>query len=67
MSNANEFTDSTVMPFGKKYKGMKLIEIPDDYFMWFWEENKTKYLDNQLSGNQFEMMRYIDTHFEDLP
>lgn len=67
MSNVNEFSDNTEMPFGKKYKGKRLIEIPDDYFMWFWGENKSKYLNNELSGDQFSLMRYIDTHFEDLP
>lgn len=28
------YHDETIMPFGK-YKGKKLREIPDDYWLWF--------------------------------
>jgi uncharacterized protein (DUF3820 family) len=66
---SNTFDDQTIMPFGKKHKGKRLIEIPDDYFIWFWGENKQAYLNNELhpDGDKFAMMKYIDHSFEDLP
>ena len=26
--------DSSIMPFGK-YKGVKLVDVPDEYWRWF--------------------------------
>jgi uncharacterized protein (DUF3820 family) len=31
--------DNSIMPFGK-YKGQKLANIPGDYLLWLYKENK---------------------------
>lgn len=33
--------DNSIMPFGK-YKGNKMIDVPADYLLWLYENNKTK-------------------------
>lgn len=33
--------DNSIMPFGK-YKGEKLIDVPADYLLWLYENNKAK-------------------------
>lgn len=33
-----ELTDDSPMPFGKKCKGMRLADVPGDYFLWLWEK-----------------------------
>lgn len=29
-----EYTDETLMPFGKKHKGKKLKDVPASYLLW---------------------------------
>lgn len=31
--------DNSIMTFGK-YKGQKLINVPDSYLLWLWESGK---------------------------
>lgn len=31
--------DNSIMPFGK-YKGEQLIDVPADYLLWLYENNK---------------------------
>lgn len=33
--------DNSIMPFGK-YKGEKMIDVPADYLLWLYENNKSK-------------------------
>jgi len=33
----SKITDDTLMPFGKKYKGTPMIEVPASYLLWFYE------------------------------
>ncbi len=33
------FSDCTLMPIGKQYRGRRLIDIPDNYFRWWLREN----------------------------
>lgn len=63
MSQPN-WNDETIMPFGKKYKGMRLIDIPDEYFEWFWNENLTRYKQGELGGYFKLMMQYIEEYFD---
>ena len=63
----DKWNDNTKMTFGKKYRGKKLIEIPDDYFIWFWEQNRHKYKAEVLDGDVLRLMEYIEDSFEDLP
>lgn len=32
-------TDESIMPFGK-YKGEKMADVPADYLLWLYENNK---------------------------
>ena len=32
-----EYTDESIMPFGK-HKGKKLIDVPDEYLLWLYNE-----------------------------
>lgn len=32
-------TDNSLMPFGK-YKGQKMANVPSDYLLWIFENNK---------------------------
>lgn len=34
-----KMNDNSIMPFGK-YKGDRLIYVPDNYLIWLYEENK---------------------------
>lgn len=36
---SKKLTDESIMPFGK-YKGDRLIYVPDAYLIWLYEENK---------------------------
>lgn len=39
MSWSKPFIDDDIMPFGK-YKGMRMIEIPDDYLIWLYKNTE---------------------------
>lgn len=71
-----KWSDNTVMPFGK-WQGKELIDIPDDYFKWFWNENiiwynsqkeaiKKNYaiIWNQYSSYRYALMDYIENNFD---
>lgn len=32
-------TDTSIMPFGKKYKDLKMIEVPASYLIYIYSEN----------------------------
>lgn len=36
MSKTEVLTDESPMPYGKKYKGMTMANVPADYLMWFY-------------------------------
>lgn len=58
--------DNDLMPFGK-HKGEKMANVPDNYLIWFWGENKDKYKKGQLYKQATSIMKYIEDSFEDLP
>lgn len=35
-----KFTDETIMSYGK-WEGSKLIDIPDDYLIWLYKNDRT--------------------------
>lgn len=37
MNTNNNYTDQTLMPFGK-YKGTPLVAVPADYLLWLYKE-----------------------------
>ena len=39
MSKSKSFTDETPMPWGK-YKGTALANVPADYLIWLYDNNK---------------------------
>lgn len=64
-----DYNDETIMPFGK-HKGEKLVDVPDDYLLWFWGENKEAYKQqggSTLGAYQHRLMDYISDSFTDLP
>lgn len=71
-----KWDDNTIMPFGK-WQGKELIDIPDDYFKWFWKENRIWYnfqketiknnnaiIWNEYSKNRYALMNYIEENFD---
>jgi len=50
--------DTDLYPIGKIYKGIKMANVPDDYFRWFWGENKGVWKDSpfRLSGSVRRIM-----------
>ena len=56
--------DEDLMPFGK-FKGKKMIEVPDSYLKWFWMENAAAYhgLGDELSYSAKRVMGYIEDCF----
>jgi len=37
-----EVNDNTRFSFGRKYKGLKMSDVPSDYLIWFYSEHKKK-------------------------
>lgn len=62
--------DESIMPFGK-HKGKEMINIPDDYLLWFWNQNKASYqravIPSQchLPKDVIEIMIYIEESFNE--
>jgi len=56
----NPVNDDTIFPFGKKYKGVKLKDVPADYLLWC--------LDNidDLKTRYFGIYQYILNHADQL-
>ena len=60
-------TDSDIMPFGK-HQGKAMIEVPDAYLKWLWEENVNEYNgDRDMGYNTLKVMDYINDSFTGLP
>lgn len=68
------WTDKTKMPFGVN-RGIELINIPDEYFKWFWKNNSLWYNNKKKTmnsntiwtpydKNRFAMMDYIEDTFD---
>lgn len=51
-----ELTDNNIIPFGK-YKGCKLANIPDEYLIWLYDNDKC----NSMEG----LKEYILDNFKD--
>jgi uncharacterized protein (DUF3820 family) len=52
-------TDESTMPFGK-YKGQKMANVPADYLIWLYENNKCsndvrEYIEDNLEVLRFEI------------
>lgn len=61
--------DLSLMPIGE-YKGEQMANVPDNWLLWFWGENKSEYEkpnNGNLNGTQLDIMYYIEDSFEDLP
>lgn len=59
-----ELNDSSPMPIGK-YKGKAMEDVPAQWLMWFWEQNKRAYIEeSRLSVNQQSIMEYIDENLD---
>lgn len=48
-------TDNSIMPFGK-HEGIKMANVPPDYLLWLWDNNKA----------YGEVKDYIADNLEDL-
>ncbi len=54
-----DVTDESMMPFGK-YKGEKLANVPAEYLLWLYENNKVyggikKYIEENLDVIRMEI------------
>lgn len=54
------YTDHTIIRFGK-YKGKRLIDVPDDWLHWYWRQNRDIFLKDawRLSVGTQALMTYI--------
>jgi uncharacterized protein (DUF3820 family) len=57
--------DESIMRFGK-HKGTKLEDIPDDYFLWFWEVNLAEFRACTLFYGGKLIMVYIQDNLDSL-
>lgn len=70
------YNDETIINFGK-YNGKKLIDIPDNYFIWYYNNNVLWYdgikekqsenkcaIFNYIDRCKFEFMQYIEESFD---
>lgn len=55
-------SDNDIMPFGK-YKGQKMIEVPDSYLKWLWRENEYEFKNGMPANNMRLVMTYINESF----
>jgi uncharacterized protein (DUF3820 family) len=56
MSNRGKFTDESIMPYGK-YKGRKMANIPGDYLIWLFENNKCCYHVSKYIQDNMEVLK----------
>ena len=54
-----KYTDETLMPWGK-YKGLKMANVPADYLLWLYENNKCNndvraYIEDNLDVLRYEI------------
>jgi len=66
MNKNNTLTDDDPCPFGKKYKGIPLKDVPVSYLHWVWENVKDGPGANELRGYIFENMNVLKEENEDL-
>ena len=62
----NGMKDFDLMPFGT-HKGKTIAHVPDSYLRDLWDIHGYAYKHSQLRGDKFEVIKYIDERFEDLP
>jgi len=59
--------DDSPMPFGK-FKDRRMEDVPAEYLLWLWEENKDRYKlyagSRPLTEDQRAIMDYIDDNME---
>lgn len=61
-----EFNDDSKMPFGV-HKGKIMSDVPDNYLVWFWNENKEQYLnDEKLPETTKGIMAYIEDNCDSI-
>lgn len=58
-----QFNDDTVMPWGK-YKGKKLEDIPDDYFLGLWERLPAFKPGSKARRENPGLFSYIESNLE---
>jgi uncharacterized protein (DUF3820 family) len=63
-----KYTDNTILKIGK-HKGNKLIDIPDDWLLWFWKQHEEWYKYAKVpkiecySLRKFMLCQYIEESF----
>jgi uncharacterized protein (DUF3820 family) len=55
----SKLDDNSIMPYGK-YRGKKMIEVPEEYLIFLYEENKCsdeikEYVEDNLDVLQFQI------------
>lgn len=61
------YRDEDQMEFGK-FRGVRMVDIPEWYFKRFWNNNVHEYKNNRSSMATIfaGVMDYIDDHFDDV-
>ena len=58
MSRIDEYTDSTILTFGK-YKNRKLGDVPHGWIAWYYRENLSWYLTFKHRRNRLDTINHI--------
>ncbi len=59
-----QYTDDSIMPFGK-HKGEKLIDVPDDYLLWLYENDKAGRLSDYIEDNLDAILANVPSKEDD--
>ena len=59
-----KLSDDDLLPIGEKYRGKRLKDIPDSYFIWLWGENKHKD-PNDIDPLTQSVLDYIEDSFDE--
>jgi uncharacterized protein (DUF3820 family) len=59
--NYPDLDDSSLMPYGK-HKGTKMVDVPDSYLLWIYENDKCsdsvkKYIESNLDAIRHNVAR----------
>jgi uncharacterized protein (DUF3820 family) len=61
----SKLIDESPMPIGKKYRGVQMVMIPDDYLIWYWKEHKHHLSKPGRYPNSVPVLNYIKESFNE--
>lgn len=61
----SKLKDESPMPIGEKYKGVQMVDVPDDYLIWYYKEYKHHLNNKGRYPNSVEVLEYIKESFNE--